>query len=407
MTLPMRSQKRDRNHNIQILVVEDSRTQAEKLRSILKERNYEVIMASNGREALAAARQQRPDVIISDVVMPEMDGYTLCKEVKADTRLKEIPLILLTSLSSVEDVIKGLECGADNFIPKPYDEKSLLSRLDHILLNRELRVGQKMQMGIEIHLGGRKHFITCERQQILDLLISTYEGAIHLNDQLKAANRELEAFSYSVSHDLRAPLRHMDGFSQMLLEEHGHRLDEKGKGYLRHMRTAAQRMAELIDDLLKLSRVTQTEMRHEQVDLSQLAQAVAQELQKTQPERRVEVIIAPALSVDGDGRLLRVALENLLGNAWKFTQKRTGAKVELGMVRHEERKTYFVRDNGAGFDMAYAGKLFAPFQRLHKAEEFPGTGVGLATVQRIIHRHGGRVWAEGAVEEGATFFFTL
>lgn len=225
--------------------------------------------------------------------------------------------------------------------------------------------------------------------------------------QLEAANKEMEAFSYSVSHDLRAPLRHVDGFSQVLLEEHADKLNEKGKDHLQRVRAAAQRMSELIEDMLRLSRVTRAEMKHERVDLSGLARKIVLELQKAQPERRVDFTITPGLVVEGDGRLLRVMLENLLGNAWKFTRKRSNAEIKFGMVQHEGLKAYFVRDNGAGFEMDYAGKLFAPFQRLHTAEEFPGTGIGLATVQRIIHRHGGRVWAEGDVGKGATFYFTI
>jgi signal transduction histidine kinase len=395
------------NHDAEILIVEDSPTQAEKLKHLLEEQAYTVVVAANGKDALASARERHPTLIISDIVMPEMDGYALCKAIKSDKELKGIPVILLTSLTSVEDVVQGLECGADNFIRKPYDEKYLLSRIDYILLNRELRKDQKMQMGVEIRLGGRTHYITSERQQILDLLISAYEEAIHINKQLKAVNKELEAFSYSVSHDLRAPLRHMDGFSHELLEGYADKLNDHGKDCLLRIRAAAQRMGELIDDLLRLSSVTRTEMRHERVSLSDLAREVANELQKTRPERRVEFLITPGLVVEGDAQLLRVALENLLGNAWKFTEKRPLAQIEFGRIQHEGREAYFVLDNGAGFDMAYVGKLFAPFQRLHKAEEFLGTGIGLATVQRIIHRHGGRIWAEGAIEKGATIYFTI
>ncbi|HXF49702.1 MAG TPA: PAS domain S-box protein [Verrucomicrobiae bacterium] len=226
--------------------------------------------------------------------------------------------------------------------------------------------------------------------------------------QLEAANKELEAFSYSVSHDLRAPLRSIDGFSQALLEDCGERLDTSGKDYLGRVRGACLRMAQLIDDLLNLSRVSRGEMRMETVDLSELAREVVSELQKQAPGRKVSFVIADNLKGNGDARLLRVALENLLGNAWKYTSKHPSARIEFGARREPDGKTvFFVRDDGAGFDMAYAGKLFGAFQRLHTPSEFTGTGIGLATVQRIIHRHGGRVWAEGNVEEGATFYFTL
>lgn len=230
------------------------------------------------------------------------------------------------------------------------------------------------------------------------------------NRELEATNRELEAFSYSVSHDLRAPLRSIDGFSQILLEDYTDVLDEEGANYLGRVRAASQRMGQLIDDLLVLSRMTRTSLRREIVDLSALAQSVADELRERDPNREVEFSIAGGLSGSGDARLLRVTLENLLGNAWKFTSGKEGARIEFGAMQREGSPgfpAYFVRDNGAGFDMAYAGKLFGAFQRLHSPEEFEGTGIGLATVQRVIRRHGGAVWAEGEVGRGATFYFTL
>ncbi|HLP14791.1 MAG TPA: PAS domain S-box protein [Bacteroidota bacterium] len=224
--------------------------------------------------------------------------------------------------------------------------------------------------------------------------------------QLEAANKELEAFAYSVSHDLRAPLRGIDGFSQVLLEEYEEKLDEQGREYLHRVRTAAQRMALLIDDLLTLSRLSRSEMEIQPVNLSKIAREIAAELRESQPLRQAEFVIQDRIVVRGDARLLRVVLQNLLGNAWKFTSTHTTARIEYGMLQ-QEQPVYFVRDDGAGFDMKYATKLFAAFQRLHSASEFAGTGIGLATVQRIIHRHGGTVWAEGEIERGATFFFTL
>lgn len=225
--------------------------------------------------------------------------------------------------------------------------------------------------------------------------------------QLGAANKELEAFSYSVSHDLRAPLRSIDGFSLALLEDYADKFDVEGKDHLQRIRTATQRMGMLIDDLLNLSRMTRAEIHKEVVNLSSLADSVAERLREAQPERQIEFRIADRLEARADPRLMQVVLENLLGNACKFTSKRTSPCVELGKVRHNGSSAYFVRDNGAGFDSAYANRLFGAFQRLHAAAEFPGTGIGLATVQRIIHRHGGEIWAEGAVEQGATFYFTL
>jgi signal transduction histidine kinase len=225
--------------------------------------------------------------------------------------------------------------------------------------------------------------------------------------QFEVANRELEAFSYSVSHDLRAPLRHINGFSQALLEDYDDRLDDEGKGYLQELRSASLEMSELIDDLLKLAQVTRSEMRREVVNISEMVHCVAARLQKIHAQRTLVVNIEDGLLIRGDKRLLQIALSNLLENAWKFTSKVAEAEISFGRVEKGDESSYFVRDNGAGFDIAYVGKLFGAFQRLHTAAEFAGTGVGLATVQRIVQRHGGRVWAEGAVNKGATFYFTV
>jgi len=225
--------------------------------------------------------------------------------------------------------------------------------------------------------------------------------------ELTVLNKELEAFSYSVSHDLRAPLRSIDGFSQALLEDHADTLNAEGKSDLQRVRAASQNMARLIDDMLILARVTRSEMRRETVDLTALARTIAAELQKAEPGREVEFVIAEGATATGDRRLLTTVLENLLDNAWKFTGKHARARIDFGVAENEGRQAFFVRDDGAGFDMTYAGKLFGAFQRLHPSDQFKGTGIGLATVQRIIHRHGGKVWAEGAVEKGATFYFTL
>lgn len=226
-------------------------------------------------------------------------------------------------------------------------------------------------------------------------------------EKLRKAKDELEAFSYSVSHDLRAPLRGIDGWSQALLEDYSDQLDEQGKNYIERVRSETQRMGTLIDDLLQLSRLTRVEMRHERVDLSAIAQGIAARLQESEPQRQVEFNIQKGLSAKGDAHLLEAALTNLLGNSFKFTGKTAQARIEFGQVEMKSQRVFFVRDNGAGFDMAFAKKLFGAFQRMHKASEFPGTGVGLATVQRIIHRHGGRIWAESVVNEGTTFYFTL
>ena len=225
--------------------------------------------------------------------------------------------------------------------------------------------------------------------------------------ELASINRELETFSYSVSHDLRAPLRAIDGFSMALLEEYNDKLDSTGRDYLKRVRNGAQKMGLLIDDLLKLSRVTRSELKLKQVNLSRLATTVVEELRQSEPERNVQITIAPELWAYGDATLLHILLTNLLGNAWKFTRFKKDATIEFGVRSELEGKPFFICDNGAGFDMKYSAKLFTAFQRLHSLEEFEGTGIGLATVQRIIAKHGGNIRVEAAIDQGATFYFTL
>jgi light-regulated signal transduction histidine kinase (bacteriophytochrome) len=239
-------------------------------------------------------------------------------------------------------------------------------------------------------------------------LIGTLEQQVReRTTQIEAANRELETFSYSVSHDLRAPLRSLDGFSRALLEDYGPDLTGTAQDYLRRIRAASQRMGQLIDDLLGLAHVSRVGLLRRPVDLSAIADSIARELRQGDPTRQAEIRIASDMRASGDARLLQIALQNLLQNAWKFTSTRPVARLECGETMKDGVRTYFVRDNGVGFDMTYAHKLFGAFQRLHTTAEFPGTGIGLATVQRIVHRHGGRVWAESQVEGGSTFYFTL
>ncbi|MGB2601553.1 MAG: PAS domain S-box protein [Candidatus Omnitrophota bacterium] len=226
-------------------------------------------------------------------------------------------------------------------------------------------------------------------------------------EELGEANKELEAFSYCVSHDLRAPLRSMDGFSQIILEDYQDKLDEDAKGYLHRIREASQRMAQLIEDILMLSRVTRHEIHKKDIDISSIAKEVIKDLKSSEPKRKVDFTVNPKLKTKADDRLMKIVLENLIGNAWKFTQTRPGAKIEVGCMDLAGERAFFVKDSGVGFNMAYADKLFGPFQRLHSEKEFPGTGIGLASVKRIITRHGGRIWADSKVGKGATFYFTI
>jgi len=452
------------DNEINILIVEDSPTQSEQLRYILEKHGYEVASAKNGNEALTILNTSIPFLVISDIMMPEMDGYELCNRIRKDERLKDIPVILLTSLSDPIDVIRGLECGANNFITKPYDEEFLLSRINYLKANLEIRKNLKADMGINVYFSGKHFSITAERMQILDLLLSIYENAYYQNlelirmrndlsnlagdlekkvekrtaelkeeinirkqkedeiqklnveleqrviertAQFEAANKELEAFSYSVSHDLRTPLRHLTGFAELLKAYVSAQLDEKGLRYLDNISGAAKHMSELIDDLLAFSRIGRSEMKKDTVDLSLLVKEVLKEFQPETKERDIAWNIDPLPSVTGDSLLLKLVFTNLISNSLKFTRNCKRTEIGISASPGNNEIIFSVKDNGVGFDMKYADKLFAVFQRLHRAEDFEGTGIGLANINRIISRHGGRVWAEGKIDEGATIFFTL
>jgi two-component system, sensor histidine kinase and response regulator len=408
---------------VHILVVEDSPTQAQQLVHILERQGCQVTCAENGRKALDFIRTSHPTLIITDIVMPEMDGYELCRQVKADPALSDIPVILVTTLSDPYDVIRGLECRADNFIVKPFDNQYLMARIHFVLVNYEMRKHEKLhgEMGIEINFNGQRHFITADRLQILNLLLSTYETAIQrnqelsrtkddlrsANDSLRSSNKELEAFSYSVSHDLRAPLRSISGFVRILAEDYAPKLDATANDLINRVITSCDRMGQIIDDLLRLSQLTHHQMIKEPVDLTLLAESITADLRQLHPERTVHIDFQPGIIAHCDMSLMRVALVNLLGNAWKFTSKQPRATIEFGIAIEGDETIYFIRDNGAGFDMAHAAQLFGAFNRLHRASDFPGTGIGLAIVQRIVHRHSGRIWAEASPNNGATFYFTL
>jgi signal transduction histidine kinase len=357
--------------DVRILVVDDNADLRDYIVGLLGE-HYAVETAVDGLAALEAARLHKPALVLSDVMMPRLDGFGVLRALRADPSLRDVPVILLSARAGEDSTIEGLEAGADDYLIKPFAARELLARVrTHVELGRQR------------------------------------EAVTRAKDAAEAANRELESFSYSIAHDLRAPLRSMNGFSHALLEDYTDKFDVDGKKYLSFIRESAQRMGQLIDDLLALSRITQSELHREGIDLSALARAAITRLQRSQPDRRVEVVIQEGLRGEGDPRLLTVALDNLFGNAWKFTGKCDAARIEFGANSNDGHRMYFVRDNGVGFDMRYSKKLFGVFQRLHRAEEYAGTGVGLSIVQRVISRHGGRVWADSRPGEGATFYFTL
>ncbi len=331
--------------------------------------HYEVEAVPDGHEALAAIRRRKPDLVLSDVMMPHLDGIGLVRALREDPETRTLPVILLSARAGQEASLEGLAAGADDYLAKPFTALELLAR-------------------VRTHLNLAK-------------------ARDELNAELSHANEELKAFTYTVSHDLRSPLLAINGFSAIVLEHHADQLDAQGRSYLDKVRAAALRMGELIEALMGLSRLTSAQLSRSPVDLSKLATSIAEELTRKEPERQVHLTIPDGIMAEGDDRLLRIVLENLLGNAWKFTSKIREARIAVGIERLDGHETFVVRDNGAGFDMAYADKLFQPFQRVHTEAEFPGTGIGLATVRRIVERHGGRVWAESAPGLGTAIFFTL
>ena len=409
-----------------LLVVEDSPTQAEHLRYVLEKNNYHVRVARNGNEALAMVNESKPELIITDIMMPEMDGFELCSKIKEDERFKDIPAIILTSLADPHDVIKGLESGADNFVTKPFEEENLLARVEYLINDRNKPRCISVPKDIEITFDGQNYSISSDRRQIFNLFLSTYDAAFHKNrelinaqnelrelnakleasnEELKVVNQELESFVHTVSHDLRQPLNIIAMYSQAVEIVHGEQLNDEGKKFAHEITKQTLKMSDTINSLLDLSKMKHTKPKSEKVDLSNIVNIIAGELKMTMPNRKVTFEIEEGLTAIGDSKLLRIALENLIGNAWKYSSKKEETFIAFGKTIINEKPTFFVRDNGEGFEMRDSDKLFTPFQRLSKEHE--GHGIGLATVHRIIKHHSGHIWAEGEPGKGATFYFTL
>ncbi len=353
-----------------ILLADDNADMREYVRRLLAER-YEVLAVPDGLTALAAAREKSPSLLLTDIMMPGLDGFGLLRQLRADPTTQNIPVILLSARAGEESAVEGLNAGADDYLTKPFSAQELMARV-------------------------RTH-------------LALAQARLEWANKLEQSNKELESFGYSISHDLRTPLRAIDGFSKALLDEYSGKLDEHACHYLQRVRTAAQKMSTLINDLLDLSRVSRGALQKESINLTELARGIVADLQSKEPGRKVAIEIAEGLSTTADRRLVAIVLGNLLGNAWKYTAKEPTAQIAFGKSNDnkEHESVFYVRDNGVGFDMSYASKLFTPFRRLHHDSEFEGTGVGLATAQRVIARHGGRIWAEAAVRAGATFYFTL
>jgi len=375
---------------LSLLYVEDESEIRELLSGVLVRKfpAVEIHTAENGMAGLELFKELSPDIILTDIRMPVMDGIQMAREIRGVNSTASI--IVISACSETDYLLEAIKMGISRYVLKPIDHKMLFEAVNDCIA----RITHERQSKAQNELIRRMNDELEQR-------------VLERTAELEASNRELEAFCYSVAHDLSTPLRGINGFSNILLEEYSDRLDEDGKSYLVRMGSATVRMGQLINDLLELSRVTRRELHRERVDLSHLVHGIVDELREHEPDRQAEFIIAENLEDEGDPILIRLALENLLGNAWKYTSKEPTPKIEFGSRTCNGETVYFVRDNGIGFDMAYVHKLFIPFQRLHGIDEFGGTGVGLASVQRIISRHGGKIWAEGEPKKGATFYFTV
>jgi signal transduction histidine kinase len=378
------------NPPARLLIVDDEVTQLRALCDTLEMEGYFTTGFTSAREALAVVGVQHFDLVLTDLTMPGMNGIEFLQAVREVDA--NIVGIVMTGHGTIDTAVAAMKAGALDYILKPFTLRMMLPVLDRALTIRSLRTENvNLRQAEEAIRGLNANLERCVEER---------------TTQLTEANRELEAFSHSVSHDLRAPLRALDGFSKILMEEYGGKLDERGRSYIGRVGDAVERMRNLIEDLMRLSHVTAAELNRRDVDLSAMIASLVEDLKTQEPGRAVDVSIAPGVHCKGDAQLMRIALENIVGNAWKFTRREEHALIEFG-VRRGSPTTYFIRDNGAGFKEEYASNLFAPFRRLHTAAEFPGTGIGLSIVQRIIRRHGGRVWAEGSVGHGAVIYFSL
>ena len=360
-----------------VLVVDDESALVTALLSTLREHGYTAAGATTPTDALALIRKQSFDVMLTDLHLPEMDGIALLRA--AHDIDPTLSVIMMTGFGTIDTAVDAMKAGAVDYIVKPFKLKSVLAILSRALSVRQLR----------------------QENELLNqrLALRTQE--------LEAANRELEAFSYSVSHDLRAPLRAIEGFTDSLIEDYESGNDENFEEYKRRIKRGVNRMTSMIDDLLRMATAVRVEVKRSGVDLGRIAHETIAKLLAQSPGRKVELSVADDMMAFGDPGLLQLVMENLISNAWKYTGRSQLARIEVGVRRSAGESEFFVRDNGVGFDMAKAGKLFVPFQRLHAASDFEGTGIGLATVQRILQRHGGRIRADAEPEKGATFTFTL
>ena len=418
--------------DITVLSVDDETYVRQNIAAYLEDSGFKVIQAGNGREGLEAYRRETPDIMLLDLHMPDMDGFKVLEIMKNE--FPSTPVIIVSGTGTIQAAIKATRLGAWDIVLKPIQDMSVVEYAVRKAWERAtlLRENQMYRESLEEQV--RKRTAELERQgtelKVINERLTSeiserklaQEEVNRLNTdlevrvkqrtaQLEVANRELEAFSYSVSHDLRGPLRHIDAYARILQTDYSEKLDDDAIRCIQKINTGCQKMNSLVNDLLHLAQVSGGELKVNEVNLSKIAHLIFEDLHMAHKEREVTVKVQENVLGKGDSGLLRIALENLLGNAWKYTLKneseQKNTEIEFGEMETERGRAYFIKDNGAGFDMNFAGKLFGAFQRLHSQEEFEGTGIGLATVQRIIHRHGGLIWADSRPREGASFFFTL
>jgi signal transduction histidine kinase len=406
-----------------ILIVDDEPANLTVVADHLANAGFSVKVARTGERGLELARQFPPDLILLDVLLPGIDGFEACRRLKADGRTRAVPVIFMTIVTTVEEKIKGFDVGGVDYITKPFQRAEVLARVTtHLTLHRLQQELRELNLALEEKVALRTKELTTANQRLQQEVSERKQAEAEVQRlnreleqrvmdrtaQLKAANQELEAFAYSVSHDLRAPLRHIDGFLELLQKTCGTTLTDQGRHYMDNIYDATNKMGLMIDDLLTFSRMRRHDISFKPVELGPLVREVIGELAPDVAGRKIEWCIGDLPLVDGDATMLRMVMANLIANAIKFTRLRQKAQIEIGSQCGQNAETViFVRDNGVGFDMTYGDKLFGVFQRLHRADEFEGTGIGLASVHRIITRHRGRTWAEGEVDQGATFFFSL
>lgn len=377
-----------------ILLVDDVSENLIALESILEKLNLNIVKATSGREALRCLLENEFAIILLDIHMPGMDGLETAKLIRLRESSQTTPIIFLSAYETGDmEILQAYSVGGIDFLLKPIIPEILLYKVE-----------------VLINLFNHNRILAAQTKQLEESnleLAQQLEMIQQLNAQLEDANEQLEAFVYSTTHDLRAPLRIIQNFANILLDKYSKGLEPTGRDYLKRITDKTQSMSHLIDDLLNLAYASNSEINREEVNISQIVQSIVDELVSLSPERQAKIQIQPNVIAQVDKDLIKIALENLLGNAWKFTSQSSLTVIEFLMIRHQKQQVYLVRDNGVGFDMEQGEKLFKPFQRLHSKNDFDGTGIGLTIVRRIIERHNGSIWVEAAINYGASFYFTL